>query len=98
MVSHYELGQGHSWRPCQGPLPQVAVSLAGGGLFRPLRVVACAAGCSSVRVVPRTADVKLSRSMALRLCFYCRRAKLVFLETNRHIPMTIRHTQNQSNF
>ena len=35
MVSHYELGQGHSWRPCQGPLPQVAVSLTGGGLDAP---------------------------------------------------------------
>lgn len=61
-------------------------------------IMACAAGRSSVRVVPHTADVKLSRSTTSRLCFYCRGAKLVFLETNRHIPMTIRHTQSQSNF
>ena len=36
MVSHYELGQGHSWQPCQGLLPQVAISLTGGGLTPPL--------------------------------------------------------------
>ena len=43
-------------------------------------VMACAAGRSSVRVVPRTADVKLSRSMAFRLCSYCREKKVGFLE------------------
>lgn len=35
MVSHYKLGQGHSWWPCQGPLPQVAVSLTEGGILLP---------------------------------------------------------------
>lgn len=48
-------------------------------------VMACAAGRSSIRVVPRTADVKLSKCMALRLCFYCREVKPDFLESIMHI-------------
>lgn len=48
-------------------------------------VMACAAGRSSVRVVPRTADVKLSKSTALRPCFYCKEAKPDFLESIMHI-------------
>ena len=52
----------------KGRPAQVAFSLTAGGCC-PLRVMACAAGCSSVRVVTRTADVKLSKYKAFRLPF-----------------------------
>ena len=54
----------------KGRPAQVAFSLAVRDCC-PLRVSACAAERSSVRVVTRTADVKLSKCRALRLYFYC---------------------------
>lgn len=62
----------------KGRPAQVAFSLAAGGCC-PLRVVACAAGRSSVRVVTRTAGVKLSRSGSLSAYFYFRAQKYVCL-------------------
>ena len=50
----------------KGRPTQVTFSLAAGGCC-PLRVLACAAGRSSVRVVTRTAGVKLSMCMGFAL-------------------------------
>ena len=54
-------------------------------------VMACAEGRSSVRVVTRTAGMKLSRSTAWLLYSYCSRRKFTFLEEFSHISVTISH-------
>ena len=55
----------------KGRPAQVAFSLAIKD-YCPLQVSACAAGRSSVRVVTRTAGVKLSKFRAFRLRLYCK--------------------------
>lgn len=69
---------------------QVAFSLTGGD-SSPLRVVARAGGRSSVRVVTRTAGVKLSRSGSLWLYSYCTGNSLNLLERDWHIAVPVWH-------
>ena len=63
----------------KGHPAQVAFSLAARDCC-PLRVVACAAGRSSVRVVTHTAGVKLSMCGSLSAISYCKECYSRFLE------------------
>ena len=70
---------------------QVAFSLTGGGGC-PLRIMARAGGRSAVRVVTRTAGIRLSMCRAFRLYFYCTGNFLNLLERDWHITVPVWHS------
>ena len=84
MVSHYELGQGHSWRPCQGSLSQVAVSLTGRGLDAPSGSWRALRGAHLSGWFPVLLVCSFQGTGDL-LCIYCRGYFRRLLESNRHL-------------